>query len=320
LSEIEQFGSSGQTNWSGKNRFLAHVRRPGRRRNDIWKESYVGHEEYSKGCESLFCCLTDFKLVGIGSYKKPFEKYSRLKPNRDGHSSYTLGGTVQTNPPILSPVAHSAERSQYKDDDLIESIKSYNRRAAMLGAHVVAMLFPPVTSGLQKNRHTMLDPPNFGAEENYSFSGLQINISPLTETDLSSLGYSGTIHIDRHDDPMSITLLICMSYLEPSTDPGKFYNGETREWCTLYPFSIVLFRGNGPHGGTQAIASGEPLHTEKRINLILYPRKEFLNRTLPIRYPCYTSQQLADYSFFTDGGACFGTDEYHKSWCLMEYM
>ena len=78
-----------------------------------------------------------------------------------------------------------------------------------------------------------------------------------------------------------------------------------------YPHShSFLSRGTGPHGGTPAIAAGEPLPTEKRINLILYPRGEFVNRTLPIIYPCYTRHQLADYSFFTDGAACFGTDEY----------
>ena len=63
----------------------------------------------------------------------------------------------------------------------------------------------------------------------------------------------------------------------------------------------MIFRGTGPHGGTQAIAPGEPDDTEKRINLILYPRKEFVNRTLEV----LSSHQLADYSFFSDGVASF---------------
>jgi hypothetical protein len=260
------------------------------------------------------------QILGKGSFKKPFETYSRLKPNRDGQSGFTLAGTVQTNPSILSPVAHSTRRGQSNktdEDDLVDLIQNLNHRVATLGARVVETLFPPVTSRLQRNRHTLLDPPMFGAKENCSFSTMQINISPLTQHDLSTLGYSGDSHIDMHDDPMSLTLLICVSNLAPGTYPGNFYLGETNEWCKLEPFSLLVFRGTGPHGGTQAIASGEPGKFEKRINLILYPRREFVNRTVPIVYP-WSPERVADYSFFKDGAACFGTDEYHKAWCTRE--
>jgi hypothetical protein len=164
----------------------------------------------------------------------------------------------------------------------------------------------------------MLDAPLFGSPDNYSFSTIQVNISPLSTTNLSSLGYSGRSHTDRHDDPMSLTLLICISNLADTTDPGKFYIGETREWCTLYPFSLLIFRGTGPHGGTQATPQGPPKEWEKRINLILYPRREFINRTLPVQYPCYEKTRLSDYSFFHDGAACFGNPEYHTSWAKRE--
>src|SRR5579859_5493075 len=80
-----------------------------------------------------------------------------------------------------------------------------------------------------------------------------------------------------------------------------------------------MFRGTSPHGGTQAIARGDgPDMMEKRINIMLYLHKEFVNRSLPILYPCYSNNQLADYSFFRDGGACFGTEEYRQSWCMRE--
>ena len=244
-----------------------------------------------------------------------------MKANRDGHSSYTTAGTVQTNPNILSPVAHSAQRSQRDNDnesDFIDLLGSLNHRAATLGARVVEKVFPPETSRLQARRHAMLDPPLFGTPANHSFSTMQVNISPLSKRNLSSLGYSGRSHTDRHDDPMSLTLLICLSSLNSDTDPGKFYIGETHDWCTLQPFSLMIFRGTGPHGGTQAIAQEEPDAFEKRINLILYPRKEFVNRTLPVLYPCNSSDRLGEYSFFDDGAACFGTEEYHKSWCGKE--
>ena len=244
-----------------------------------------------------------------------------MKANRDGYSSFTTAGTVQTNPPILSPVAHCARRSQNsktEEDDLPDLIQALNHHAASLGVQVVEVLFPPETARLQRDRRMMLDPPLFGSDDNYSFSTMQINISPLDKSDLSSLGSSGESHVDSHDDPMSLTLIICMSYLKPSTDPGKFYIGETRDWCALQPFSLLIFHGTGPHAGTQAIPLGEPDDSEKRINLVLYPRKEFVNRTLNLLYPCYNSQQLADYSFFNDGEACFGTKEYHQSWCSRE--
>jgi hypothetical protein len=244
-----------------------------------------------------------------------------LKANRDGSSSFTTAGTVQTNPPILSPVSHCARRNQNSktdENDLPDLIRALNHLVASLGVRVVEALFPPETARLQRDRRIMLDPPLFGSDENYSFSTMQINISPLNKSDLSSLGSSGDSHVDRHDDPMSLTLIICMSYLKRSTDPGKFYIGETRDWCALQPFSLLIFRGTGPHAGTQAIPLGQPDGSEKRINLVLYPRKEFVNRTLDLLYPCYNSQQLADYSFFSDGGACFGTKEYHESWCSRE--
>jgi len=57
----------------------------------IFEEEFMSTLKDIQTDVSLFCCLTAFKLVGMGSYKKSFEKYPRLKPNRDGHSSYTLG-------------------------------------------------------------------------------------------------------------------------------------------------------------------------------------------------------------------------------------
>lgn len=248
-----------------------------------------------------------------------------MTANRDGTSAYTLAGTVQSNPSILSPVAHSTRRRQSKkdnEDDLVDLIQSLNHRTARLGARVVEALFPPVTSRLQRDRHTLLDPPMFGSEENYSFSTIQINISPLTQHGLSSLGRSGESHIDIHDDLMSLTLLICVSNFEPDTCPGYLYFGETRECCKLEPFFLVVFHGTEPHGATQAIAPAEPSESEKRINLVLYPRREFVNRTVPVLYP-WSAERIADYSFFTDGAACFGNDEYHKAWCsreLFRYM
>jgi len=138
-----------------------------------------------------------------------------------------------------------------------------------------------MTSRLKRNRHTLLNPPMFGSEKNHSFSTLQINTSPLTKRDLSSsLGYAGRSHIDRHNDPFSLTILTCLSYLNSNTNPGYFYMGETHECSKLKPFSLEIFRGTGPHGGTQAIPPGEPDELEKRINLILYPRREFVNRTV----------------------------------------
>ena len=106
--------------------------------------------------------------------------------------------------------------------------------------------------------------------------------------------------------------------LEVGTFPGNFYLGETREWCCLEPFSILLLRGTGPHGGTQAIPDGNPKDHEKRINVILYPWREFVNRTLPLLLPCYDSTRLSDYSFFYDGEACFGTKDYQQAWCSRE--
>jgi hypothetical protein len=142
------------------------------------------------------------------------ESYSRLKPNRDSHSSDTMAGTFQTKPNILSPVAHSAGRSQLTGNqkfDLVGLVKSLKLRRAAFGVGVVDKLFSPEAYRLQAHQQQLLDSPLFGSEENCSFSTLQVNISPLERTDLSSLGYGGRSHVDGHDDPMSLTLLICIS-------------------------------------------------------------------------------------------------------------
>lgn len=85
----------------------------------------------------------------------------------------------------------------------------------------------------------------------------------------------------------------------------------------VYPISILSFDISW-HRTAQALAQGQPKEWERRINLILYPRTESVNRTLPIQYPCYEKTRLSDYSFFHDGAACFGTSEYHTSWAKRE--
>jgi len=163
-----------------------------------------------------------------------------------------------------------------------------NHQIATIGADIVEQLFPPQTSRLQALRQKVVNAPLFGSSRNHSFSTARIDISPVTEAELlDNLGYSGTSHINTHDDPMSISALLCLSHFMEETHPGEFYLGETREWCLLRPFSILLFRGTGPHGGTQPKPDKEARDIEKCINVILYPRKEFVNRTLNVLWPCY---------------------------------
>ena len=113
----------------------------------------------------------------------------------------------------------------------------------------------------------MFDPPLFGSDDNYSFSTMQINISPLDRTDLSSLGTSGEPHIDCHDDPISLTLVISMSYLKLTMELGKFYIGETKDWCRLWPFLLLIFHGNNPHAGTYRIARFGPDSPKVRLRV-----------------------------------------------------
>jgi len=73
-------------------------------------------------------------------------------------------GTVQTNSPILSPVAHSAPRTlRNEESDFVPFLASLNHRIGSLGARIV-------------------------------------NNSPLSN-DLASLGSSGRSHVDKHDNP-----------------------------------------------------------------------------------------------------------------------
>lgn len=241
-----------------------------------------------------------------------------MSPNRDGLSSYTLAGTVQTKPNILSPVAHSSTRRQ-REDGFHELLSSLNEKLAKLGAEVVQQFFPQQTSRLQALRQMMVDAPLFGTPDNHSFSTAQLNISTVNNAHLAtSIGSAGDSHIDRHDDLLSLSLLLCLSLLDVGTHPGEFYLGETQEWYPLRPFSLLIFHGTGPHSGTQPKPSSKPKEWEKRINAILYPRREFVNRTVDLQWPCYEATRLSDYSFFHDGAACFGTKEYHQAWCSRE--
>jgi len=126
-------------------------------------------------------------------------------------------------------MTHSTKRNQSNnedEDDLISLIQSLNHRAAILEARVVEELFLSTTARLQRSRHIFLEPD---AEKNYSFFNMQINIFSLTQRNLSSLEYSERSHIDRHDDPMSLTVLICVSHLKLGTYSRNFYIEETRE-------------------------------------------------------------------------------------------
>jgi len=178
-----------------------------------------------------------------------------------------LAGTVQTKPPILSPVAHSTKGQA--SEELRKLLSSLNLRMATVGSKCVHDLFPRETSRLQALRQAMLNAPLFGSPNNHSFSSMQVNISPLNKADLSSLGYSGMTHTDKHDDPFSLSLLICMSHLASDTDPGNFYIGETHEW-QYHARNLKI----GKNGSTLSFTLGESSSTVRVIfNIHVRKRK-----------------------------------------------
>src|SRR5277367_879457 len=228
-----------------------------------------------------------------------------------------MARVVQTSPGILSPIAQGTNEKA-KKDNLKELFSIVNRLMATTAGKAVEKLFPPQTLRLQKLRQFMRNSPLFGSPDNYCFSTWQVNISPLTENLSKSLGTSGMIHVDRGDDACSFSISICLSDLEPETYPGFFHFGETRTYCTMHTLSFMVFGGLEPHAGSNAIPVGQPKEWEKRINCILYPRTEFMNRTKPLSLPCEYHNQVATYSFFFDGDSSFGTQEYKRLWATRE--
>jgi hypothetical protein len=244
----------------------------------------------------------------------------QLSANRDGRKSFTTAGTVQTNPAILSPVAHST-RENTGDNGLRRLISHLNGRLVTIGEAIVEKLFPPATAKLQRMRQAVRNAPLYGDSRNYSFSTPQINMSPINGDLKNTLGQAGEVHMDDSDEPFGLSVLICMSNISENTHPGRFYHAETREWFDTYPFSIFIFRGTSPHGGTapRTIPGKTSQSWERRINIILYPNSQFMNREKPVIYPRAATPGVG-YSFFTDGEACFGGQSYHRSWCIKELV
>lgn len=246
-------------------------------------------------------------MIGEGILKKPLDTYKTLSSVRESESSFTLGGTVQYNPPILAPVAHSTDRSS--PTSIVKAIAQINRRVAEVGSSVARKAFPPKTLALQTERQSLVNAPLFGSPNNQSFSSLQVNISQFTDSSslTESLGAGGQLHADKRDEPFSLTLLICLSDVDAEVSSGEFYLGETREYVILRPFTLLLFHGGSVHGGTiPASTSGSVSEGKRRINLVLYPGDAFMNRSREIRFPCDQVNRVADVSFFKDGEACFG--------------
>src|SRR5579871_3457109 len=133
-----------------------------------------------------------------------------------------MAGTVQTNPPILSPVAHSTV-SRQKDRDLRQRIATINRLTAEVGNEVCKLAFPCETLALQKERAKVVNPPLFGSSENVSFSTFQVNLSRIGDTLEGSLGKGANIHSDMSDEPCGLSLLICLSNVASTVSSGEFF-------------------------------------------------------------------------------------------------
>ena len=142
----------------------------------------------------------------------PFDELPGLSANRDGKSSWTIAGTVQTNPPILSPIAHSTSR-RHQDDSLPSRLSKLNRFIAAIGVRVVEKAFPQETSKLQAEHHRVVNAPLIGSA--------QINMSPINTDLKDDLGYAGVCHTDPNDESFSLSVILCVSHLPdlPSTNP-----------------------------------------------------------------------------------------------------
>src|SRR2546423_4049955 len=253
-----------------------------------------------------------------GGNGKSLEEYTGLKPNRDGQSCYTMGGVPQTCPNILSPVAHSTNK-RAQEPDMSSLIQNLNRLIGEAGVKIAQSVIPPRTLILQEQRQTLLNSPLFGTPNNNSFSTWQANISSLDKELRTSLGQGATVHEDKGDDSISFALTICLSNISETVFPGAIYFAEMESYCVMEPFSFVVFSGLEPHAGIHSVSANIPQHWERRINCVLYPRTEFMNRTKPLMYP-WSNDTPAGYGFFTDGDAVLGSAANRRLWATRELL
>src|ERR1700737_2951508 len=259
-------------------------------------------------------------MTGKAGEWKRLEEYSQLNPNSDGTVPYTMGGGMQTNPSILSPVAHSTGWVSESENNLPGLISILNTLMAKVGIQVAQIGIPQRTLNIQVLRQAMLNAPLFGSPENHHFSTWQANLARLYKELSESSGSHGLIHADKGDESFGLAIAVCLSILAADTYPGAMFFAETQTYYTMHPFSFLVFGGLEKHAGLNAIPVDQPQDWERRINCILYPRTEFVNRTRPVIYPFSNKQQLACYSFFNDGDAVFGSEEHRQLWSTTEFL
>jgi hypothetical protein len=198
-------------------------------------------------------------------------------------------------------------------------IQNLNCLIGEAGVKIAQSVIPPRTLILQTLRQALLNSPLFGTPNNNSFSTWQANISSLDKELRTSLGQGATVHEDKGDDSISFAITICLSDINETVFPGGIYFAEIKSYCVMEPFSFVIFSGLEPHAGIHSVSANKPQPWERRINCVLYPRTEFMNRTKPIMYP-WSNDTPAGYSFFTDGDAVLGSEANRRLWGTRELL
>lgn len=104
----------------------------------------------------------------------------------------------------------------------------------------------------------------------------------ILDGDLSTLGFFGSAHIDQHDDPAAMTMMLSCGNVPEYYNMGTFHLIELGFFVTLSnKFSALAFSGLRLHGGNApSCPVGQTwVNWATRLVFILYPASHLLNNS-----------------------------------------
>jgi hypothetical protein len=248
-----------------------------------------------------------------------------LASNRDGRGTafttlFTLANHHWVAPVRQSasdPALHSIEQQQ-----CTQWMRQLNGTAGEFGGLLLRrMLAPDYVAWLEKRAELTNAPcPGLTAGTNRFLTSLQINCSdckPLA-------GTAGDTHRDKQDDPLSYSISINASVLQPGARLGLMYFPTLQCAVRLRPGCVLVFQGMEPHRVSQlapsryggdnddhGMGSLRPGYAaDTRITCILYPKRDIMNAQRPRTVPADARQDdrlvMTPVNLFQHGRNAFG--------------
>ncbi|THH11569.1 hypothetical protein EW146_g7993 [Bondarzewia mesenterica] len=202
--------------------------------------------------------------------------------------AYSIGCSLENPTQLIAPPAAAKMRGVDVDNptlagEMRQELMEVLCRMAIDGVDGL----PSEFAERMKMQVDLINVPTIGPPDNFYWNNLQLNLANAVAKDnaaslKSQLGFFGSDHLDRHDDPGGLTCAIWFSQLPLGYDPGRFHLLELGVFVKLQNIGSLYFCGLRRHGGTPSRApKGEqPKAWAIRCLGILYPSNAMLENCM----------------------------------------